>query len=95
MMSKLPRERLLYLLDKLMHPRANGLTTEQRYEEALNEFCAGCPDPVKARWLIVECLEPMTDEEMADRVLGMPFRSVADVPTSEFPSWHPLRTLAD
>lgn len=95
MTSKLPRERLLQLLDKLMHPKDSGLTTEQRYDEILNEFCAGCPDPVKARWLVVECLDPMTDEEIVERALRMPFRSMADVPASEFPSWHPLRTQAD
>lgn len=95
MVSKLPKDRLLHLLDTLMHPKARGLTTEQLYDEVLNEFCAGCPNPVKARWLVVECLDPMTDEEMVDRALAMPFRSMADVPTSEFPTWHPLRTLAD
>lgn len=95
MTSKLSRERLLQLLDTLMHPKASGLTTEQRYDEVLNEFCAGCPDPVRARWLIVECVDPLTDQEMVDRALGMPFRSMADVPASEFPSWHPLRDLAE
>ena len=94
-MSKLSRDRLLQLLETLMHPKARGLATEQLYDKALNEFCAGCPDPVRARWLVVECLDPMTDDEMVDRALGMAFRSMADVPTSEFPSWHPLRTLAD
>ena len=34
--------------------------------QIVGEFCAGCPDPAKARWLVVECLDPMTDEQLVD-----------------------------
>lgn len=93
MKEKLAKVQLLQLLDKLMHPKANGLT-EQTYDEVLFAFCAGCPDPVKASWLVIECLDPMTDEELVDRALAMPVRLMADVPESELPARHPLRTLA-
>ena len=94
MTTKLPKDQLLRLLDALMHPKENGLT-EETINVVLLTFCAGCPDPVKARWLVVECLDPMTDEELVDRALAMPFRSMADVPPSEFPSKHPLRGMAE
>jgi hypothetical protein len=49
---------------------------------------------MKARWLIVECLDPMSDEELVERALAMPTRLMADVPDSELPAGHPLRGLA-
>jgi hypothetical protein len=94
MTTKLPKAELLRLLDTLMHPKASGLTDEQSYNEVLLRFCAGCPDPVKARWLIIECLDAMTDEEMVDRALAMPFRAMVDVPSSELPTGHPLRNIS-
>lgn len=93
MQDKLTKDQLLQLLDKIMHPKANGLT-EQTYNDVLLAFCAGCPDPLQARWLIVECLDPMTDEELVDRALAMPLRKMADVPLSALPAGHPLRTMA-
>ncbi|MCD2342703.1 hypothetical protein LRH25_20455 [Ideonella azotifigens] len=94
MTAKLSKDELLRLLDTLMHPKASGLTDEESYNEVLLRFCAGCPDPVKARWLVVECLDTMTDEEMVDRALAMPFRAMTTVPTSELPTGHPLRKLS-
>jgi hypothetical protein len=94
MKEKLSKSQLLQLLDKMMHPKANGLTTEEAYNEVLLTFCAGCPDPIQARWLVVECLDPMSDEELVDRALAMPLRLMADVPYSELPAGHPLRSLA-
>ena len=94
MTAKLPKDELLRLLDTLMHPKPSGLTDEEGYNEVLLRFCAGCPDPVKARWLVVECLDTMTDEEMVDRALAMPFRAMADVPSSELPTRHPLRNMS-
>lgn len=71
MMQSLAKKHLLQLLDKIMQPKAYALT-ESEGDEVLREFCSGCPDPEGARWLIVECLDPMTDEEIVDRVLAMP-----------------------
>lgn len=88
-----PRARLLQLFDQMMRPKANGLT-EQTYYDVLLSFFAGCPDPVGARWLVVECLDPMTNEELVKRALAMPTRLMANVPSSELPAWHPLRRLA-
>ncbi len=93
MKEKLSKDQLLQLLNKIMHPKANGLT-EQTYNDVLLAFCAGCPDPIKGRWLVVECLDPMSDEELVERALAMPVRLMADVPNSELPAGHPLRSLA-
>lgn len=93
MKDKLDKEQLLQLLDKIMHPKANGLT-EETYNNVLIAFCAGCPDPIKARWLVVECLDPMSDEELVERSLAMPIRLMADVPESELPAGHPLRAMS-
>ncbi len=93
MIQRTNKQKLLQLLDKIMHPKANQLTDET-YNDVLLMFCAGCPDPMGARWLIVECLDPMTDEELVDRALAMPIRLMADVPESELPAKHPLRTMA-
>jgi hypothetical protein len=93
MKDKLEKDELLRLLDKIMRPKIYGLS-EKESDEVMLTFCAGCPDPVKARWLVVECLEPMSDEDLIDRALAMPLRRMADVPFSEFPEGHPLRTAA-
>lgn len=94
MKEKLSKPQLLQLLDKIMHPKANGLVTEEDYNQVLLTFCAGCPDPIKARWLVVECLDPMSDEELVERALAAPVRLMADVPNSELPAGHPLRGMA-
>lgn len=91
MKEKLTKERLLELLNRLMHPKE---MSEEEGDDVLNAFCAGCPDPVQARWLVVECIDPMTDEELVERALAMPIRYMADVPVGELPAGHPLRTLA-
>ena len=93
MKEKLTKDQLLIVLDKIMQPKLYGLT-EKEGDGVLLAFCSGCPDPVRARWLIVECLEPMTDEELVDRALAMPLRLIADIPRSELPAEHPLRDMA-
>lgn len=72
-------------------PKKHGLTQEA-LDQALINFCAGCPDPVQARWLVVECLDPMTDDELVDRALSMSPRPITDIPTSVIPADHPART---
>jgi hypothetical protein len=86
------REDLLGMLKIMGQPKKHGLT-QGALDQMLIDFCAKSPDPVRARWLIVECLDPMTDEELVDRVLGMPVISIADVPTSIVPTDHPARKL--
>lgn len=66
MEEKHTKEQLLALLDKLMRPHVYGLN-ELQGDEVLRTFCAACPNPAKARWLVVECLDPMTDEELVER----------------------------
>ena len=93
MAEKLTRIELLQLLDKIMRPELYG-SSEKESDVVLLTFCAGCPDPAKARWLVVECLDPMTDEELVDRALTMPLRRVDDIPLSELPKGHPLRNVS-
>ena len=91
---KLSKTELLGKLKAISQPKAHGLTQET-LEKTLIDFCAGCPDPVQARWLVVECLEPMSDEELVDRAWQAPKRSMADVPVSIIPVDHPVRATAD
>nr|WP_199039018.1 hypothetical protein [Dyella sp. ASV24] len=86
------KENLLVMLDVLMQPKKHGLN-QQAADRALIDFCASCPDPVLARWLVAECLDPMTDEELVSRALAMPIRPLADVPTTIVPAEHPVRTV--
>lgn len=67
---------------------------KKRVMKCFSHFSAGCPDPVKARPSVVESLDPMTDEELVDIALGMPFRRMHDVPYSELPDGHALRSIA-
>ena len=87
------KEDLLRILDTIMHPKKNKFN-QKEVDQALISFCAECPDPVGARWLIVECLDPMTDDELVNRALSMPLRPISDVPTSVVPGDHPKRTMA-
>lgn len=86
----LSRETLLGMLEIMSQPKKHGLT-QQRLDQTLIDFCAGCPDPIKARWLIVECLDPMTDDELVTRALDMPVRQMSEVPTSIVPADHSAR----
>lgn len=93
MIEKLNNDQLLELLHRIMHPKVHGLS-EITYNDVLLQYCAECPDPVGARWLIVECLDPLSDEELVDRALAMPLRLMKDVPSSELLNVHPLRDIA-
>jgi hypothetical protein len=92
--QKLSKTELLEKLQAISQPKAHGLTQET-LEKTLIDFCAGCPDPIQARWLVVECLEPMSDEELVDRALTTSTRPMTDVPLSVIPSNHPARVTAD
>jgi hypothetical protein len=85
------REELLKILSVMGQPKKYGLT-QKTLDQTLINFCAECPDPVLARWLVVECLDPMTDDELVDRALSMPLRPMSDVPASVVPADHPSRT---
>ena len=91
---KLSRTELPGKLKSISQPKAHGLT-QQTIEKTLIDFWAGCPDPVQARWLVAECLEPMLDEELVDRALVTPTRPISDVPISIIPVDHPARATAD
>ena len=84
------REELLRLLRLMSQPKKNGLSQET-LDQTLIDFCAGCPDPVGARWLVIECLDPHSDDELVDRALDMTFRPMIDVPKSIVPADHPAR----
>lgn len=93
MKEKLNKSQLLLNLDRVFRAKAHGLSQRER-DEAFLVFCAGCPDPVNAWRLITDCPDPLTDEEIVDRALAMPVRLMADIPYSEMPARHPLRSLA-
>lgn len=92
--QKLGKAELLKRLAVINEPRKHGLT-QAKLDEALIEFWAGCPDPVRAHWLMAECLDPMTDEELVDIALAMPARPMTDVPKSIIPAHHPARVSLD
>lgn len=94
MMRLEDKEKLLARLEVINHPKRYGLTQELA-DQALIDFCAASPDPVGARWLIVECLDPMTDEEIVDRALSMPTKDMESVPASVVPLSHPARDEID
>ena len=94
MSSIASKERLLAMLNVMTQPKRHGLD-EATLGLALINFCAACPDPIRARWLVVECLDPMTDEELVRRALDMPVVPMADVPASIVPVEHPARTVTN
>jgi len=90
----LSKMRLLEIMDRISNPKRHGLTQEG-WEQAIEDFCAGCPDPVQAASLIAENPDPMTDEEIVDRALGMACLQMSSVPTSIVPANHPARVTID
>lgn len=72
--EKLDRKKLLELLDSIKPPKQDALS-DQEFEAVISAFCAGCPDPIQARWLLLDCLDPLSDEELVDRALAMPPRT--------------------
>ena len=94
-MTRIGSEReLLAKLDVISHPENYNLTQEMA-NQALIDFCAACPDPAGARWLIVECLDPMSDEEIVARVLKMPVKTMVNVPISVVPVDHSARNASE
>jgi hypothetical protein len=69
--EELDRKKLLQLLNSIKPPHQDSLS-EEEFASVINTFCAACPDPAKARWLLLDCLDPLTDEELVDRALTMP-----------------------
>jgi hypothetical protein len=89
----LSKPELLGLLERTRNARKLGLS-QRELEQVFTDFWAGCPDPVEARWLIAECPDPLTDEEVVDRALSMVDRPMSEVPTSIVPHDHPARSAA-
>ena len=83
-MGKLNKQQLLDLLDSITPSKAEALS-DAEFDGVVAAFCAGCPDPVRARWLLFECLDPLTDEELVDRVLATAAPDPADLPASGCP----------
>jgi hypothetical protein len=71
----LSKARLLSAMNLISNPRGQSLTQEE-LDRAVEDFCAGCPDPVQAYSLLAENPKPMTDEQIVDRVLSMDFINV-------------------
>ncbi|MGO4476850.1 hypothetical protein AB4Z32_11415 [Massilia sp. 2TAF26] len=68
-MGKLNRQQLLELLDSITPPKAD-LLSDAEFDGVVAAFCAGCPDPSHAQWLLFECLDPLSDEELVERAIG-------------------------
>jgi len=92
MVEKLNRNRMVELLEA--HAAQSLQTYRDGRGSSPNWFLRLLPDPVMARWLVVECMDPMTNEELVNRALAMSSRPMADVPISVVPENHPLRKLA-
>ena len=90
MTKNLNREELVRLVKIITHPSGSALSSEETNQQLLL-FCVNCPDPVAAMDLMVECITPMSAEELVDKALACPPRDIADLPASELPLTHPLR----
>lgn len=90
----LSRVRLLEIMSLISNPKRHALTQEG-LEQAVENFCAGCPDPIQAYSLIAENPDPMTDEEIVDRALNMAPLPMSSVPTSIVSANHPARLTID
>jgi hypothetical protein len=86
----LTKVQLLQLMRLVSNPKRHQLT-QQELEKAIEDFCAGCPDPMDAASLIAESEERMSDEEVVDRALRMAYVPIASVPISIVHADHPAR----
>jgi hypothetical protein len=68
-MGKLNKQQLLELLDSIVPSKAD-LLPDAEFDGIVAAFCAGCPHPAHAQWLLFECLDPLTDEELVERATG-------------------------
>lgn len=84
------RAQLMQIMDRISHPKRYSLK-QKELEQAIEDFCAGCPDPVQAYALIAENPDPMTDEALVDRAMSMVCREMSAVPTSIVPASHVSR----
>jgi hypothetical protein len=89
---KLQRNELVRLVGNITHPKDTGWTSEEINQQLL-VFCINCPDPAAAMDLMIECMTPMSAEELVDKALSYPPRDVASLPKSELPLTHPLRHM--
>jgi len=90
----LSRARLLEMMNLISNPKRHALTQEA-WEKAIEDFCAGCPDPIQAASLIAENPDPMMDEEIVDRALSMAYVHISFVPKSIVAAHHPARTVVN
>jgi hypothetical protein len=73
-------------------PKGTGFSSEE-ITQKLFKFCINCPDPAAAMYLVVECLDPMSPEQLVDRALTYPPRDPSTVPKTELSLTHPLRHM--
>lgn len=90
----LPKVQLLEVMASISNPRECALT-QRGLEQVIENFCAGCPDPIQAYSLIAENPDSMTDGEVVARALSMPYLPISSVPASIVSSGHPVRSIAD
>lgn len=85
---RLDRAQLVQLLHEMSAP-GHG---DQESERMLLTFCLNTPDPSAALAAVLDAEVGTTDDEIARRALSFPPRHVSQVPVSELPAKHPLRS---
>lgn len=65
---------------------------DQESERMLLTFCLNTPDPSAALAAVLDAEVGTTDEDITRRVLSFSPRHVSQVPLSELPAKHPLRS---
>jgi hypothetical protein len=93
MVQRLDRDRLVSTIEAVLHPKGKGFSSATIRQNTLL-FCANCPDPVAAMRLVTAGTPSVSAEELVDRALAMPQRSVLELPASELHMDHPLRQMS-
>jgi hypothetical protein len=86
------RVQLLDILNLISNPKRHALTAKE-LEQAVEDFCAACPDPIRAYSLIAENPDSLTDEEIVDLALSMAYLPISSVPTSIVSASHSARAI--
>ena len=92
MVRRLSRDEMVHFVDNVLHPKGRGFTSQEINDQLLL-FCANCPDPSMAMDIVIETMGPVTASQLVEKALACPPRRDADVPESEMPRTHPLRTM--
>jgi len=90
--TRLDRSELVSIIDGLFNPKDAGATPEE-LDNQLFVFCLHCPDPRGAYEAVINAPYGITVEQIAERALTMPARSIESWSEEELSRDHPLRKL--